>query len=184
MQIVIITVPHTGTNYAKSLFRRMGWEELGLNESPRKDGDCYYSGHMLKATQIEPALTLAKTRPLVIPLRHPYLVEESWRRRGKNIGEMVAAFHTLLSKFHPLNPHYIPVDLPQARSDAIKRISRELGRPILDSSTVVNSTANTHSLQPEDTTPSRQVVELCETMQPILENFYYAPKTIGSTGNP
>ena len=169
-EIVIITVPHTGTNYAKSLFRQRGWEDVAVTEQPREGKSCFYAGHMIKDTQVMPALELAKTRPLVIPLRHPYRVELSWDRRGKDKKEMFQAFDNLLKHFDPLNPFYIPVDEPKQRRIAVQEISDSLGIALQDTGEIVNSKAHTYDVPFDDITPSPEVIELAKR-----------PKTNGST---
>jgi len=88
MRIVTISVPHTGTWFTIRLFTALRMRETGLNASVLEDGVIYH-GHMQKGTQIGQALNLSKQMPLVCPLRHPYRVEESWRREGWDISEMI-----------------------------------------------------------------------------------------------
>jgi len=72
-EAVLISVPHTGTHFTLRMLEDAGYTPLGLFEETRERRIVRY-GHVLKQGQVDKALELSKTRPLVVPLRHPYRV--------------------------------------------------------------------------------------------------------------
>jgi hypothetical protein len=126
---------------------------------------------MVKPGQIQRALDLALEMPLIVPLRHPYRVEESWKRRGKSVAELVSCFDTLAEKFAPLRPCFMPVDSPR-REEALQELSGELGVELSTDWAVVHGEAGTHSLALEDLSPSPPVVDLVARLAPLLSRFY------------
>lgn len=167
-KVVLISVPHTGTWFTIRLFK--GLNETNLVPSVIED-DTIYHGHMLKGTQVCAALRLAKMMPLVCPLRHPYRVEESWKRRGKDIAEMIECFRIYQDKFIPLDPYIMPVDSPY-RGEALLKMSLGLDVPFVTDWPVVNGKKDTHDIPLEDLSPSQTVIELVQDMQPFLSRFY------------
>lgn len=170
-QICLISVPHTGTIFCVYLFVGRGYDNLGLNHPPvsRK---CVYHGHMLKPTQVGFALEwVRKGLPLVMPLRHPYRVEEAWRRRGKDVGEMIRGFRTMMDRFVPLDPYVMPVD-SEARYGCLEAMRAGLGVDFQTDWTPRHVFLHTHGLT--QFSPSREVEGLVGEMGPFLARFYGA----------
>lgn len=170
MNIVLISVPHTGTWFTIRLFTALRMAENNLVPARIEDNTVYH-GHMLKGTQIGAALRLAKDMPLVCPLRHPYRCEESWKRRQKDVSEMVECFRLYMEKFVPLNPYIMPVDSPR-REQCLRAMAAGLGLPLQTDWPVVNGKADTHELDLPELSPSPSVVSLVEEMRPFLSRFY------------
>lgn len=167
---VVISVPHTGTNFTMKLFTDQGFKGhslMAISHSPWT----LYQGHVMKSSQINRALELAESMPLVIPMRHPYRVEESWRRRRKPVGEMVTSFQVLMERFVPLDPYFMPVDSP-VRESALARLSAGLGVEFGTTWAVHGGETGTHDLALDDLAPSNAVRELVATMQPLISRFY------------
>lgn len=168
--VVLISIPHTGTNFTIKLFADNGYEEGGLF-TPRSFGPMVRHGHMVKEGQIARAIELARTMLLVIPFRHPYRVEESWKRRGKSLAEMYDCYRTLIDRFLPLNPVFVPVDT-ERREEAVERLSSRLRTWLTADWSVVNSVSGTHSLALSDCQPSEQTVALAKEIEPVMAELY------------
>ena len=169
MNVCLISVPHTGTWFTIRLFK--GMLEDGLNPARIEDNTVYH-GHMLKGGQVCAALRMAKDMPLVCPLRHPYRCEESWKRRKKDVSEMVECFRIYMDKFVPLNPYVMPVDSPR-RDQCLRAMAAGLGMDLrADWGNVVNGKSGTHDLALSELSPSPAVVSLVKEMGPFLSRFY------------
>lgn len=170
MNIVLISVPHTGTWFTIRLFTSLGLKENGLTPSTVEDNTVYH-GHMLKGTQVGAALRFAKDMPLVCPLRHPYRVEESWRRRKKDVSDMIECFQLYMEKFVPLNPYVMPVDSPR-REEYLRDMANGLGLSLQTDWPVINGKQDTHDVDLSELSPSPAVVGLVEDMRPFLSRYY------------
>lgn len=169
MNIVLCSVPHTGTWFTIRLFTALRMAENGLTPAVVEDNTVYH-GHMLKGTQVHAALRLARDMPLVCPLRHPYRCEESWKRRKKDVSEMIECFRFYMDKFVPMTPYIMPVDSPR-REQALRAMAAGLGLPLQTDWPVVNGKQNTHDVDLSELSPSPAVVSLVEEMQ-FLRRFY------------
>lgn len=168
--IVTISVPHTGTWFTIRLFTNLGMREDGLTPSRLHDNTIYH-GHMIKGTQVGFALQFARTMPLVCPLRHPYRVEESFRRRRKDVSDMIEYFRTYMQKFFPLDPYIMPVDSP-LREEALQRMRDGLGMDLRTDWPVINGKQSTHRIALQDCRPSLPVIKLAKEMEPLLSRYY------------
>ena len=169
MEIVILSVPHTGTNFCKRLFRDLGWEDVGLNERPRQK-NAFYTGHVLKQGQIDAGLELSKSRPLLVPFRHPFRVEESWRRHKRDMDDLIPAFKALMDQIVPKNPYFMPVD-SCVRELSLKHLSDGIGVPLKTTWEVIGSTG-TAEMEFEDFSPSEGIRHLADEMKPLLDRWY------------
>lgn len=171
MNIVLCSVPHTGTWFTIRLFTSFGMQENGLNPAVVEDNTVYH-GHMLKGGQVGAAVRFADSgMPLVCPLRHPYRCEESWKRRQKDVSEMIECFRLYMEKFVPLNPYVMPIDSP-VRDQALRAMAAGLGLPLKTDWPVVNGKQDTHDVALSELSPSPAVVGLVEDMRPFLSRFY------------
>lgn len=168
-ELVLISIPHTGTSFTAGLFQDCGFRVAGLFERP--GGKTLYHGHMVKAGQTERALELASRMPLVVPLRHPYLVEEAWKRRGKSIGELIDCYRTLAERFMLLEPYIMPVDSDR-REEALRVMNDGLDLRLETDWRVVNGKHQTHALRREHLSPSYPIKRLVEEIQPFLDRWY------------
>jgi hypothetical protein len=169
--VVSVSIPHTGTYFTIKLFTDAGFSDGSLFHQARGIGPHIYHGHMLKAAQIERAAELALEMPLIIPFRHPYRVEHSWNLRGRPLSEMFQCFRTLLERFAPLKPYFVPID-SQKRGEILENISESLGVRLKTDGSVVNGVRGTHKMRMDEFTPSKEVVELTESLQPLMAELY------------
>jgi hypothetical protein len=108
-EICLISVPHNGTKFTCDVFRRHGWSEYTLVGRPTSK-PAFYVGHCVKLSQTLHAITLSDKMPLVVPLRHPYRVEESWARRDYDAGDLVHAYRNMLELLDPVVDVWLPID--------------------------------------------------------------------------
>jgi len=166
-EAVLISVPHTGTHFTLRMLEDAGYTPLGLFEETRERRIVRY-GHVLKQGQADKELELSKTRPLVVPLRHPYRVWESWRLRSKHVRDFVWCFRVIAE----LDAHFVPID-SGVRDAAVERLSETLGVKLEpDWSVVVNGRKGTHGLKLADCKPPREVIEFTDEMHSMISRFY------------
>jgi hypothetical protein len=168
--VVSVSIPHTGTYFTVKLFTDAGFTDGSLFHQARS-GSHLYHGHLLKPAQIERAAELALEMPLVIPFRHPYRVANSWQLRARPLSEMFECYRTLLERFLPLNPYFMPVDSDR-REEALQRLSEGVGVRLTTDWSVVNGMKGTHKMKLEEIVPTRQVVELTRGLEPLMESLY------------
>lgn len=158
-QLVLISVPFTGTNFTLDMFRRAGYADVPLTKI--MPGRVVYQGHMTSANQIRHARELSRTRPLVIPLRHPYRACESARRRGYPVVAILEAYRELADTFMPAAEYVLPVDAPDR--DAYLEIMRRRWHGLQTDWSVVGSRSGTAAMDLAGCTPTddeREVAEL------------------------
>ena len=170
MNIVIPTVPHTGTIFVTKLFISKGYEQIALKETPTQDKTLFV-GHILNCGLTHRALNLMKKYPAIIPLRHPYLVAESWKRRGKSVTDLVTAYKKIPRLFDPLQPYYLPLDV-EDREDYLVNIEKGLNLNLSHDWPVVNSKEHTSELNWKEIEPEESIVELVNEIRPFLDRFY------------
>lgn len=168
--VVILSVPHTGTTFTESLFKNIGFHDAPLNQ--RSDGKTVHRDHIHNDSRMIQGLQLVKQGlPLIVPLRHPYLTEESWKRRGKENIDMIHGFRNLMERLVPLDPYWMPVD-SEKRAQCLEILNRGLGLEICTQWHPERSIGKTFDITWRDCSPSNEVIELAEEMQPLLEKFY------------
>jgi hypothetical protein len=166
--VIVPTVPYTGTNFVCELFRKAGYQVVGLSENPTR-AKYLRQCHVLKSTQIELAAAHAKTMPVVIPLRHPFRVEESWKRKGLNVADMIRAFRTIDERFTRFCPYFLPID-HERREDYLDSL-RAIEPDMETDWPVIESKSGTHGLRLDDLSPSPEVVALVQELD-YLRRLY------------
>jgi hypothetical protein len=92
--VIIASVPHSGSRFVSALLGVPFW-------------------HVYQGESLEKILG---HDVIVVPLRHPMKVAQSWKNRGKPIVShpkhepMIAMWRTLIDVIAPLEPLYVPVD--------------------------------------------------------------------------
>jgi len=122
-------------------------------------------------SQLSLMLRLGVDNPMVIPLRHPKVVAESWKARGQEEKRMCADFRTLVEKLNPLNPYYLPIDSDR-RQEFLDKINDGLGLNLeTDWKPIGEQKGNSH-LRHDAVDCSPVVAKLCEEIKPFLDRFY------------
>jgi len=137
---------------------------MGL-QSPAHQVPVLFQGHCVKEGQVERAIELSKRMPLIMPMRHPYRVEESWRRRnyeGREETEMFDAFDHMLNTLLPHVSCFMPIDAePLIRRMQELRLNEIAGvRLPYRWDVLVNSKEGTHNIKLDQLTPSDRIKEV------------------------
>ena len=175
MHLALISVPHTGTRWSCKLFesQRPRWRTVGLNTPPHKTPHLFH-GHCTKGTQTGFAVEWAKKGvPLIMPMRHPYRVEESWRRRDeRDMSGLFPAYENMLDVLLPHVSAWLPVDgSPLVRAIAEQKLNEIVGRTLVYNwQKPVNVVGKTNELTLADTEPSDRMREL--RRHPLFTQFY------------
>jgi hypothetical protein len=127
--VVIASVPHSGSHFAV--------ETVGLPLRSRAPGGVAYANlwHVYSGESLKYIKENAEGGMVVVPLRHPLAVAQSWANRGKPIAEhpvhepMIRLWRNLIEHVVPLKPYYLPVDI-EKRETYLKRLGKALGREI------------------------------------------------------
>lgn len=167
--VVLCTIPYTGTSFTAKMFQGQGYVQTGLNDNSQ--GRAIMTGHMLKETQIGMALDLAKKHPLICTLRHPYRVEEAFRKRNADVAQVSRAFRTLTDRFLPLNPYIMAVDSP-VREKCLEEMREGLGLNLNTDWSVVGSRSQTHDKDLSEFEPSDDIKTLVRKIWPFLSEYY------------
>lgn len=172
MEIVIASIPHTGTHFFIKLFQELGFGGLRRHGEPMPGvTDAFYTGHILTRDDIEAALRLGDTRPIVSPMRHPYLVEETWLRRGpRDMTELPKAFRTLAHRFS--HAHVVPLDAPGVREERFQGLCEAIGREIETDWAITHSLQKTAYMDPSQLTPSPEIRAVVDELAWFFEPMY------------
>ena len=147
----IISIQHSGT---KLLVRKFQCDELAL----RDETEGLHVGHI--STGQWPHIISRIKDPTIIPMRHPHLVWESWRRRGKNINELIENYHLLID-LDQYQPFYVNIDLP-IRDWQIDKINTELNLTLAKEWPIINSVCGTYNIDPYTLNPPTSIKEMAQ----------------------
>ena len=143
MRYTLPTIQHTGTKLLAKLFKDFYWASFDeVTEEP----NVLFLGH-LTVNSINKIKKL--DHPILVPLRHPNLVAESWRRRGKPLNELIENFNLLVNEIDPLKPHYLPIDVPD-RQGYLDKINQDLNLNLTTDWSIENSKEHTYNLNYKD----------------------------------
>ena len=148
--------------------------QAGFDSSPIQNshiGNTVTTTHIDRDERLSRVLSMMNEYQAVTPIRHPYLVEESWRRREQPLERLYETYRRL-PLLYEAGALFIPVDSPQ-RDKYIKQINRKLGIELKpDWETVVNGYHDTHNMTYADVKPSDEIKKLTQELAPFLSNFY------------
>lgn len=166
MRVAIPTIQHTGTKFIASMFK---YHQAGFLEEDL--GDTMHVGHISLGQIVNIEALLDEGLPVVIPLRHPYLVYESWIRRDKQIHELVTNWHLLVDRIDKYNPYYVAID-SRDREDMLDDVNRGLGLRLETDWSPVNVVSNTYMMRPRDIDPPPVIIKLADDIKGFLGRFY------------
>jgi hypothetical protein len=178
---VIIAIPsiqHTGTHFVRT--HHLGkYERLEISEPvPRCwwRGDYVYQAHLMDGHMEYWPEILLKV-PAIVPLRHPYLVFETWKREsakgvpGREPEILVRYWETLINEIDRYNPFYLPIDSPN-REEYVGRINKVLRLDLSMRFPVIHSKQGTGELTPNDVEVNSITNELVDRHKTFFERFY------------
>ena len=111
--VFIASVHHTGTNFATKLFKDIGYEQT--DKTPAEAGNSanfFHRSHIADSVATELKTWLDLGIPIVVPMRHPVTVLNSWLARGKDPDELKRQFDLLIGLVDAYKPIYLPIDSP------------------------------------------------------------------------
>ena len=165
-RINLISVPHSGTHSMQSWFVNAGWDKSQMQAPHDGDGNTLYVCHpfdnLLKDIN-------ALDYPTVSPMRHPYLVCESWQRRHRNIPELISVLNNWLD----IKPEFcVPVDNEETRQHWADFMCEELNLDIDIHWEVLGTHRNTHLLKLEDAEPCGEIQAFYAQTKSFWDRYY------------
>jgi hypothetical protein len=120
--LLLASVYHTGTRFCRgSLFSdfNFGSQVIG--------SDAEATNIHIEPVHIKPLqYWLNAADHVVVPLRHPLLVAESWKARGMELAALDEQWRTLADVVVPHDPIYLPIDHPD-RDLYLKELNQRMG---------------------------------------------------------
>ena len=117
MQVFVASVHHTGTQFTQKLFTDLDYEIT--DKTPKEAGNSrnyFHRCHISDSVMTELKLWLQLGIPIIVPLRHPPVVAESWLARAKPMAEMLRQWQILIDVVDLYEPLYLPLDSPNRDS--------------------------------------------------------------------
>jgi len=166
--VVILSVPHSGTNLLQRILEDHGFVAAQWHRGD--GGSSYTTTHLTDLGAVQRALNTGLRA--IVPLRHPYRVEESWRRRVKDLNDgYFEAWEILADRVMPRDPFVMPVDVPD-RDRHLRRLGEWLGTDLATDWPICGSRAGTHGLELAELNPSESVRYLVRDMDWLLARYY------------
>ena len=166
MKYTIPTIQHTGTKLLAKMFGDMHWASFTEDIGDREN--VLFLGH-LTVNSVDNIKKLK--HPIIIPFRHPFLIYESWIRRNKNIPDLIENIRLLVNEIDPLNPHYVPIDVPN-KQNYLDKLNRDLDIDLITDWGIENSKKATYNLSYRDIKPTNDILALVDEIGPFLNRFY------------
>ena len=111
--ILVASVHHTGTKLVYS------WILENIDDLDK------YRVH-IEPKNLEELRELREVADIIVPLRHPMIVANGWKRRGKRLEELGTQWHMLKTDIAPYNPYYLPIE-HEDRDEWLTHIGQKLG---------------------------------------------------------
>jgi len=166
MSFAIPSIQHTGTKFVARMFKEYQWKSL--NEEWHEPS--IFVGHISNG-MLPHVKSKLEQYQAVIPLRHPFLVAESWKRRGKPLPELVNNFRLLVNEVDKFEPCYLAIDSDD-REEQLKFINLRLNLDLKTDWSVVNSVSGTYDLNRLYVKPEKIILELVDEIGDFLNQFY------------
>jgi hypothetical protein len=168
VRIIVPTVQHSGTLFlVRSILGKNGFEVLPFRGEPTKEHTVNY-GHCWPG-ELKYMRPLIRKYPIIVPLRHPYLVAETWRRRNRTPLEMMLQWEILMQEVDPQGPFYLPIDRDD-RGEWLDSINNQLGLQLSTDWQPLNSHTGTFNITPDKAILPDETIEFFN--QPFFRRFY------------
>lgn len=175
--ITLATIPHTGTNWVKRLFKQADPRYVLLNfdySGPTHNLPHLYVGHVNEENAVNDILSRVWDTPLVMTMRHPYLVEESWKRREKDLDRLLGCYSAWFDHLIGYVDVYVPIDgSPLCQRVAEAALNMQAGTKFKYEWSVPIASekrSNTSNLSLRDCEPSSMIREI--RAHPVFTEFY------------
>lgn len=168
--LCLFSIPGTATRFTIDLLRAQGYETCRPNE-PSEPGMVHHCHIVHGEAQTDTALELSKRLPTIIPLRHPYAAERTWRRRetaSMRIGQLAQTYKDIAERF--TSAYLLPVDSPR-RDEFLRAINTDLGLSLETDWKPAYSERKDEEQQP----PSQVVSDLTNQLNGFLSEIYDRP---------
>ena len=167
--ILIPTVRHTGSHFVVGLFGLTTQQAISLHQQTGDPSEVMFEH--VDTNELDYLLKLAENNTMIIPLRHPKVTAQSWLARNKCTIQMSRDFRTLVNRFDPLNPYYLPLDV-EDKQDYLDVINEDLGLELKTDWNPTGRFMGNNLLRHEDCLIDVTVKDLCEEIKPFLDRFY------------
>lgn len=149
--MIVASVPHSGSRFVSELVRAPFLHVYTTGESLGE---------------------IRKHDVIVVPVRHPMAVAQSWKNRGKPIVShpkhepMMAMWRTLIDVIAPLKPYYVPVD-SENREQYLAKLGKRIRRKLTTDWRKVSDGYLITPLNDEDEAAVKELLA-----DPFFEQFY------------
>lgn len=159
---------HTGTYFVtKHLLS-------SLTERPIKHGIIgpgLYSDHVYPHKRGLWYDVLSKSDHVIVPLRHPAVVAESWKKRNRPKLELIEQFEELIGFVDQFQPLYLPLDVDD-RDNYLGKINAATGLELETSWPVIHSKKATHDIDWRNLYPDDDIQEMIDANWQFFGRFY------------
>lgn len=168
MIICVPTVQHTGSFFVTRHLLD-GYPEQPIRTDNYASGVYFDHVNPEKRVFWQPLLDCANA--IIVPLRHPVIVAESWRRKGKPLDDMYAQWDMLIDFVDPYQPAYLPLDV-DIRDAHLGAINERYNLKLQTRWPVINSKVKTYGLDRQNLPIDTQLQQLLDRLDPLLSRFY------------
>lgn len=127
--MILASVRSTGTRFFTEIFRNAGiqcYKKEQITQIPAKLSEGLHVSHC-EPTHMYHLENRASRYPLVLPMRHPRKVAESWVKRGWAINSMFfAEWYNLFWLHEKYDGHWLPIDTHD-RDECLYKAGQMLG---------------------------------------------------------
>ena len=157
--ILVCSVHHTGTQFVEQVILYK-FKNIGNSTSAHIKG--IPKGRNMTRVHCELAYVRSlewwcPQYPIIVPMRHPQKVFESWKVREKNLDHLVRQYHILKKLVAPYNPYYLPIDVFE-RETWLENINARFGLDIQTNWPVIMSRKQTAVLDTDEIELVQQVM--------------------------
>lgn len=168
MIVCVPTVQHTGSYFvANHLFS--DWPKHPIKNAPLEHG--VYFDHVWPHKRQWWEELFEETDAIIVPLRHPAVVAESWKRRGRPFREMCDQWRMMRDVIDAYEPSYLPLDV-EDRQSYLDAINERYGLSLATSWPVIHSKRQTNEIDWRTFYPDDRTQDLVDELEPLIGRFY------------